>query len=310
MSCAPHAGDEAMEACEPDPEPQPKLSGAPFPLLGAIRYGDSLVIQSTKYNEVFAVCSVEAIDDRGGGSVLGAMSWGADGWHGSRLRLCRATQQPAASRWVCFGDEVELAPEDSWSKAMLCHCRQSGLLCAQLPPFSEVAGGWCPARFRIECAGATAATTGTAAGSRPQLCCSYSDMKLVEVCSGKVLRAMSVAPELVGGSSCGRSHDPTRLHAEAVLTTVHSRFSCIVSSPKAAGGWPLSTTQAQGGGSSWTSAQLHVLCLVSGTHARSAPLALLIRPIFCAYGPVFSSFHSCIHFIAVGITSAKQRVVP
>ena len=92
---------------EPEPEPKPELEPAGLgALLGAIRYGDELVVQSRQTNEVYAL---------GEAGFCSAVSWRAaeHHWVGSRMSLVACVDgmirgATAAPQTVCYGDTVAL----------------------------------------------------------------------------------------------------------------------------------------------------------------------------------------------------------
>lgn len=207
------------------------------PLLGAVRYdADAVVLQSRKYEEVFAAKT------GGEGGVVSAVAWADDlSWSGSRLRLQRsgvlpegvpgAAAQPAAAA-VCFGDEVCLVTDE---RLPICQCASTGLLCAR-----PEATGWSVARFFIVNAAGPDSSTGVV--------CSFDEIRLVDP-AGHYLRGMSVPAQALhdarapdGGGDGGGSR-----HTEAVVTAAHRRFRI---------GSAVSALKVLG------TPQVHVLCCV------------------------------------------------
>ena len=240
---------------EPEPEPEPGPGPGPGPalgssLLGAIRYGDEVVFQSTKHAEVFAASE--------GGPVC-ALGWDRQhggAWQGARFRLHPADGGGGGGP-VRFGDEVALVTEEAGPRPI---CLRPGsdegasVLCAR-----PAAGGWTAARLRLE----------DAAG-QGGVVCSHSDLRVVDASTGRYLRAMSVSAELVAAASAqGAGAAPLR-HAEAVVTAAHSRWGAVVSATRVLGTPTVHALACASG----RDAAREALCLVAASDARSAEARL------------------------------------
>lgn len=218
-------GDEAVPLVEGVPVPK-VADSAPQPLLAAIRYGDSVVVQSAKYGEVFV-----ARTDAGG--VVSAVAWDEHcAWNGSRLQVrpVGSAQSLATTDLVCFGDALSFVTDDDDDELPICQCESSGILCAR-----PVADGWIIATFRVSIAEAGAEDA--ASYSRPRVLCSWTDVRLTSS-RGHYLRAASMSAANVSAASVrdtGGQATACHQHAESVVIAVHSRFSAVGSATKVVG---------------------------------------------------------------------------